>query len=200
MCWWDPLVLTKSFHLLRWVVLKMLMGFGSDSVYMNSWRKFVLWNCLIKVMAGAIPGTSQIFSLQWRHNEHNGISNHQPRYCLLKCLFRHKSKETSKLHVTEGNSLVNSPHKGPVMQKMFPFDDIIMWKMLFVLMRKHRSLPLNFEPHICHCNQQLAHYSDVIMSVMTSQTTNLWIVYSTLYYSGRALHHWPLRGEFTGDR
>ena len=23
---------------------------------------------------------------------------------------------------------VNSPHKGPVMRKMFPFDDIIMWK------------------------------------------------------------------------
>ena len=22
---------------------------------------------------------------------------------------------------------VNSPHKGPVMRKMFPFDDVIMW-------------------------------------------------------------------------
>ena len=37
-------------------------------------------------------------------------------------------KKTSKLHVTrlcEGNSPVNSLHKGPVTRKMFPFDDVI---------------------------------------------------------------------------
>ena len=42
-----------------------------------------------------------------------------------------RSKKTLKLHVTglcEGNPLVDSPHKGPVMQKMFPFDDAIMGK------------------------------------------------------------------------
>ena len=42
-----------------------------------------------------------------------------------------KSKKTSKLRVTGlcvGNSPgpVNSPHKGPVTRKMFPFDDVIM--------------------------------------------------------------------------
>ena len=46
-------------------------------------------------------------------------------------LFRHRSKKTSKLCVTglcEGNSPwpVNSPHKGPVTRKMFPFHDVIM--------------------------------------------------------------------------
>ena len=48
-------------------------------------------------------------SLQWRHNEHDGASNHQPRDCLLNRLFRCRSKETSKLRVTglcEGNSPV----------------------------------------------------------------------------------------------
>ena len=40
-------------------------------------------------------------------------------------------KKTSKLRVTGlcvGNSPgpVNSPHKGPVTRKMFPFDDVIM--------------------------------------------------------------------------
>ena len=40
-------------------------------------------------------------------------------------------KKTLKLHVTgfcEGNDRlpVNSPHKGPVTRKMFPFDDVIM--------------------------------------------------------------------------
>ena len=71
-------------------------------------------------------------SLLWRHNEHDSVSNHQPRGCLLNRLFRRRSKKTSKLRVTGlcvGNSPkpVNSPHKGPVTRKMFPFDDVIMW-------------------------------------------------------------------------
>ena len=70
-------------------------------------------------------------SLHWRHNDHGSVSNHQPHGCLLNRLFRHTSKKTSKLRVTglfAGNSpgLVNSPHKGPVTRKMFPFDDVIM--------------------------------------------------------------------------
>ena len=43
----------------------------------------------------------------WRHNELGGVSDHQPHDCLLTCLFRHRSKKTSKLRVTglcEGNS------------------------------------------------------------------------------------------------
>ena len=69
--------------------------------------------------------------LRWRHNDHTGVSNHQPRDCLLNRLFRRRSKKTSKLRVTGlcvGNSPgpVNSPHKGPVTRKMFPFDDVIM--------------------------------------------------------------------------
>ena len=48
-------------------------------------------------------------ALQWRHNERDGVSNHQPRDCLLNRLLRYRSKKTSKLCVTgfcEGNSLV----------------------------------------------------------------------------------------------
>ena len=63
-------------------------------------------------------------SLQWRHNDHDGLSNHQPHGCLLNRLFRRRSKKTSKLRVTglcAGNwpGPVNSPHKGPVTQKCF---------------------------------------------------------------------------------
>ena len=70
-------------------------------------------------------------TLQWRHNGRDGVSNRQTRDCLLKRLFRCRSKKTSKLRVTglcEGNSPgpVNSPHKGPVTREMFPFDDVIM--------------------------------------------------------------------------
>ena len=47
------------------------------------------------------------FTLQWRHNEHDVVSNHQRLDWLLNRLFRHRSKKTSKFHVTglcEGNS------------------------------------------------------------------------------------------------
>ena len=71
------------------------------------------------------------FPLHWRHNDHDGVSNHQSHGCLLNRLFGRRSKKTSKLRVTglcAGNSPgpVNSPHKGPVTRKMFPFDDVIM--------------------------------------------------------------------------
>ena len=72
-----------------------------------------------------------LIPLHWRHNDHGGVSNHQPHGCLLNLLVRRRSKKTSKLRVTglcAGNSPgpVNSPHKGPVTRKMVPFDDVIM--------------------------------------------------------------------------
>ena len=51
-------------------------------------------------------------SLQWRHNDHDGISNHWHLNCLLNCMFWHRSKKTSKLHVTGplcGESTGNFP-------------------------------------------------------------------------------------------
>ena len=50
-----------------------------------------------------------IYTLLWRHNEHNGVSNHQSPHCLLNRLSRPKSQKISKLCVTglcEGNSPV----------------------------------------------------------------------------------------------
>ena len=84
-------------------------------------------------------------SLLWRHNGRDGVSNHQPHYCLCHRLFRRLyKKKTSKLPVTgpcikrhqSSPSLalvreihrwpVNSPHKWPVTRNMFPLDDVIM--------------------------------------------------------------------------
>ena len=48
--------------------------------------------CLLK------NGTS--YPLQWRHNGHDGVSNHQPHHCLLNTLFKRRSMKTSKRHVT----------------------------------------------------------------------------------------------------
>ena len=69
--------------------------------------------------------------LRWRHNEHGGVSNHQPHHCLLYRLFGCRSKKTSKLGVT-GLCAGNSPGTGefPAQMasnaEMFPFDDVIM--------------------------------------------------------------------------
>ena len=49
--------------------------------------------------------------LYWRHNGRDRVSNHQPLDCLLNCLFRHRSKKTSKLRVT-GLCGGNSPVTG----------------------------------------------------------------------------------------
>ena len=48
------------------------------------------------------------FTLQWRHNERGGVSNHRRLHCLLNCWFRRRSTKTSKLRVT-GLCVGNSP-------------------------------------------------------------------------------------------
>ena len=70
-------------------------------------------------------------SLQWRHNERGGVSNHRRRDCFPNHMFKRRSKKTPKLRVTglcEGNPPVAGgfPHKGPVTRKMLPVD-VIMW-------------------------------------------------------------------------
>ena len=69
----------------------------------------------------------QFVSLQWRHNERDGVSNHQPHDCLLNCLFRRISKKTSKLRVT-GFCAGNSPMTGefPV-QRASNDENVSIW-------------------------------------------------------------------------
>ena len=72
-----------------------------------------------------------VWSSQWHHNERDGVSNHRRLKGLLNRLFRPRSKKISKLRVTGFVKGIhrwpaNSPHKGPVTRKMFPFDDVIM--------------------------------------------------------------------------
>ena len=55
--------------------------------------------------------SSCVVTLQWRHNERDGVSNHQHHDCLLNRLFRRTSKKTSKLRVT-GLCVGNSPVTG----------------------------------------------------------------------------------------
>ena len=68
-----------------------------------------------------------INALRWRHNEPDGVSNHQPRDCLLNCLFRFRSKKTSKLRVT-GLCAENSPGTGEFSaQKASNAENVFIW-------------------------------------------------------------------------
>ena len=122
----------KAWYMVTWMVIM---------IYMNI--EFQYKDCLGRDKTVTIPPYLSLWKFQcdktafpyitlhWRHNDHGGVSNHQPYGCLLNRLFRRRSKKTSKLRVTghcAGNSPgpVNSLHKGPVTRKMVPFDDVIM--------------------------------------------------------------------------
>ena len=75
----------------------------NNNIYNKQGVKLIqhLLNCLASDIAFSVLGTP----FQWRHNEHNGVSTHQPHDCFLN----HLSKKTSKLRVTgpcEGSSPV----------------------------------------------------------------------------------------------
>ena len=69
----------------------------------------------------------RMVTLQWRHDERDGVSDDQPHECLLDRLFRRRSKKTSKLRVTglcEGNSLVTG---GFPAQKARNAENVSIW-------------------------------------------------------------------------
>ena len=69
--------------------------------------------------------------LRWRHNESDGGSNHRLTIVCSTVYAgtdQRKHQGSASLAFVRGINLwqVNSPHKGPVTRKMFPFDDVIM--------------------------------------------------------------------------
>ena len=68
-------------------------------------------------------------SLQWRHNERDGVSNLMVVYwSLYTGADQRKHQSSASLAFVRGIHWwpVNSPHKGRVTRKMFPFDHVIM--------------------------------------------------------------------------
>ena len=102
------------------------------------YHRVSLWRPTVPVNDDEVGISFLLMPLQWRHNGRDGVSNHQPHDCLLKLLFRRRSKKTSKLRVT-------GLCKWPVTRKVFPFDDVIMAAMEIVLMQ---ALGLNKMAHI----------------------------------------------------
>ena len=83
-------------------------------------------------------GTCRVYpdySLQWRHNEGDGVQNHQTHDCLLNRLFRRRSKKTSKLRIT-GLCAGNSPVAGefPAQMASSAENVSIWWRHHHVIM------------------------------------------------------------------
>ena len=81
-----------------------------EVVYFFTFRPLFHVRCRACTLSG---NTNQFIAqpLRWRHNGHDSVSNHQPHDCLLKGLFRRRSKKTWKLRVT-GLCAGNSPGTG----------------------------------------------------------------------------------------
>ena len=70
-------------------------------------------------------------TLNWRHNERDGVSNHHPDVVystVYSGADKRKHQSSASLALVRGIHRwpVNYPHKGPVTRKMFPIDDVIM--------------------------------------------------------------------------
>ena len=123
----------------------------------------VTWNYVV------VHDHHTIFTLQWRHNDGDDVSN-QPHDCLLNRLFRRRSKKhqsSESLAFVRGihRWLVYSPHKGPVTRKMFPFDDVIMILSSGSRARVDCHCPANTNQNGCvTCGGTLTTLSGIIQS------------------------------------
>ena len=100
----------------------------------------------------ALPVT--LFALKWRHNEPDGVSNHQAHDCLLNRYSgadQRKNETSASLAFVRGIHRwpVNSPHKGPVTRKRFQFEDVIM--VVNLLAEAWLSQYLKYGNHIVDC-------------------------------------------------
>ena len=137
-------------------------------------------------------------SLQWRHNQRDGVSNHRRLDCSLNRLLRRRSKKELKLRVTgfcEGNSLVN----GFPAQRVSKARDVSIWwrhHAIFICPRRleHSSsskkvwntLILHCQYHVCwwlglkEPSHQLHWYWPISLNIPVSSPEGLYFKCSTL--------------------
>ena len=118
------------------------------------------------------------WSLQWRHSERDGVSNHRRLHCLLNCWFQCRSKQTLKLRVT-GLCKGNSPLTGEFpAQKASDAENVSIWwrhhDSTYFMRRRQKNISTR-------TGSKLNHYIDVIMATMAPKITSLSVVYSTVY-------------------
>ena len=91
-------------------VIKPLRRRGFETPSRSLWRHGNALGQGVSNTCGCLFKTRLVTSLQWRHNERDSISDHQPHDYLLSRLFRRRSNKTSKLRT--GLCAGNSPGNG----------------------------------------------------------------------------------------
>ena len=111
MCPWNILQLKSSDFLWQSLSMCITLSHLSKFVFSSGYLYFQYWmgfscNSQLNMKMWYI---SLADLLQWRHNELDGVSNHQPHDCLLKRLL-----SSALLAFMRGihRRAVNSPHKG----------------------------------------------------------------------------------------
>ena len=121
-------------------------------------------------------------SVHWRHNERDDVSNHRRLDYLLDRLLRRRLKKHqifASLAFVRGihSSPMDSPHKGPVMWKMFPSTHILYYigidrriYQLAILSRCISSCPVinAYMGHIWHSGQPFSLPCNVTYAGATS--------------------------------
>ena len=107
-------------------------------------------------------------TLQWRHNGPDSVWNHQPHHCLLKRLFRRRSKKTSKLRVT-GLFAGNSPETGE-----FPAQMASNAEKVSIWWRHHDigGIVLSFLPEVIVVGSHRAYHSMATVLKLVYQATH----------------------------
>ena len=123
-----------------------------NQIPLGAWRSWAVFD------KGSFSGTG--ISLQWRHNERNGVSNHQPHMVYSSVCSgadHRKHRSSASLAFVRGIHRwpVNSPHKWPVTRKMFPFDDAIM---LLPVPHDHFFKLLTIDTAFCSCSNVSTSY------------------------------------------
>ena len=148
--------------------------------------------------------------LQWRHNDHDGVSNHQRLDCLLSRLFRRRSKKTWKLCVTclcEGNSPLTGEFPA---QRVSNAENVSIWWRHHANVWFHLWLYLHSTRYTKHCQSDLApprHPRVLINNVekigafcplrMPTVRLGIWLFHTFLI---RCRHGWgEFREKITGN-
>ena len=111
--YFNQYILILNWTLMVGIAKKSQMNAISSSLYIHTLTQMI-WVKLRSAMPKQNKTMDNRKSLQWHHNERDGVSNHEGLDCLLNRLFRRRSEKTPKLRVTglcEGNPPVSKRAK-----------------------------------------------------------------------------------------
>ena len=126
------------------------------------------------------------WTLQWRRNERDGVSNHQAHDCFLNRLSRRRSKKTSKLRVT-GFCGGNSPVTGefPAQRASNAENVSIWWRHYNKMFQTYNTIwhrPAYADPR--YVNREYSNYTENSQTSWQRSSTKLMAQGSKVVWHG----------------